>query len=135
MERGASLHGALNDQGGVTLGRTLRNGRATTAEVSLTGRAPVRRLVWLDEDAEGTVYAVLHEAQFASTTPFRVIDERYRMVILDAALRELARLESPWVLTLTNQRVEIRVGPDRRLWQMAFTDDGVHLLRWDWRTP
>ena len=48
---------------------------------------------------------------------------------------EVARRESPWVLTLYNQRVELRVGPRGRLWQMAFDEDGVHLLRWDWRTP
>ncbi len=135
MERGTSLHGALDVRGGVTLGRSLRHGPATTREVTLTGRSPARRLVWLDEDADGMVYAVLHEAVFAPTTPFRVEQEHYCMVILDPQLRELARLESPWVLTLYNQRVEIRVGPDRRLWQMAFTDDGVLLLRWDWRTP
>jgi hypothetical protein len=77
----------------------------------------------------------LHEAAFAATTPFRVQNERYRMVILDSQLQELARLESPWVLTLYDQRVEFRVGPQGRLWQMAITDDGVLLLRWDWRTP
>jgi hypothetical protein len=142
-ERGHSLHGALDGRGGITLARTPRNDRpatpaataTATGRVTLTGQAPIRRIVWLDEDTEGAVYAVMHEAVFAPTTPFRVEQERYRMVILDEQLRELARLESPWVLTLYNQRVEIRVGPDRRLWQMAFTDDGVLLLRWDWRTP
>ncbi len=141
MEHGYSLHGALDGHGGVTLRRTPQNHRATTAlttalsGVTLTGQAPIRRIVWLDEDADGAVYAVLHEAVFAAATPFRVQQERYRMVILDEQLQELERLESPWVLTLYNQRVEMRVGPDRRLWQMAFTDDGVLILRWEWRTP
>lgn len=135
VERGRSLHGALDGRGGVTLRRSLRNDRSAAGAVTLTGQAPFRRIVWLDEDADGAVYAVLHEAVFAPTTPFRVEQERYRMVILDEQLQELARLESPWVLTLYDQRVELRVGPDRRLWQMAFTDDGVLLLRWDWRTP
>jgi len=135
VERGHSLHGALNGQGGVTLRRTLRNDRSATGGVTLTGQAPVRRIVWLDEDVDGTVYAVLNEAVFSPTTPYRVEQERYRMVILNEGLQELARLESPWVLTRYDQRVEVRVGPDRRLWQMAFTGDGVHLLRWDWRAP
>jgi hypothetical protein len=135
VERGRSLVGALDGRGGVTLRRSLRNDRSAAGGVTLTGQAPFRRIVWLDEGADGAVYAVLHEAVFAPTTPFRVQDERYRMVILDARLRELARLVSPWVLTLYDQRVEVRVGPDRRLWQMAFTDEGVLLLRWDWRAP
>lgn len=135
VERGQSLHGALDGNGGVTVSRSPRNHRVATRGVTLSGRDPIRRIVWLDEDATGTVYAVLHEAAFASTTPFRVQNERYRMVILDSQLQELARLESPWVLTLYDQRVELRVGPQGRLWQMAMTDDGVLLLHWDWRTP
>jgi len=139
VERGRSLHAAKDGQGGVTLRRTLRNQRSTPQAaapgVTLTGGAPIRRIVGLDEDADGAVYAVLHEAVFAPTTPFRVEREHYHMVVLDAHLQELARLESPWVLTRYDQRVEVRVGPDRRLWQMAFIDDGVVLLRWDWRAP
>jgi hypothetical protein len=135
IAQGRSLHGAKDGAGGVSLWTSRRNHRTALHRVTLTGQDPVRRLVWLDQDPEGAVYAVLHEARFATTPPYRVQDERYRMVVLDEGLGELARLESPWVLTEYDQRVEVRVGPDGRLWQMAFTAQGVLLLRWDWRTP
>lgn len=135
VEGGYSLHGAKNGHGGVTLRRTLRNDRSDPQGVVLTGGLPIHRIVWLDEDASGAVHAVLHEARFASTSPYRVLHERYLMVALDAQLQELARRESPWVLTAYNQRVEIRVGADGSLWQMAFTDDGVLVLRWEGGAP
>ncbi len=135
VERGYSLIGAKDHRGGITLQRTLRNDRSPNPGVSLLGDAPVRRIVGLDEDADGMVYAVLHEARFDTVTPFSVLQEQYRIVVLDSRLDTVARLESPWVLTLYDQRVEVRVAPDGTVWQMAFTGGGVHLLRWDWRAP
>ncbi|MFH2009210.1 MAG: hypothetical protein ABI333_21655 [bacterium] len=135
LEQGRSLHGALDGAGGVSLWTSRRNARSSLHSVTLSGQDPVRRIVWLDEDDLGAVYAVLHEALFAATSPYRVQDERYQLVVLDEGLGELARLQSPWVLTSYDQRVELRVGPGRRLWQMAFVPDGVLLLRWDWRAP
>ena len=58
IENGRSLHGALDGRGGVSLWTDRRNARSATAEVTLTGGDPIRRIVWLDEDHEGTVYAV-----------------------------------------------------------------------------
>ncbi len=135
VERGYSLIGAKDGHGGVTLRRVVRNRRTPTRGVTLTATDPVRRLVWLDEDGAGWVYAVTHEARFAPTTPYRVQREQYRLTVLDPQLHRVAEATSPWVLTLYDQPVEIRVGADGRLWQMAFTDDGVLLLRWDWRAP
>jgi hypothetical protein len=135
LEKGRSLHGAKDGAGGVRLWTTRRNGRSARHAVTLTGQDPIRRIVWLDEDDQGNVYAGLHETRYAATSPYRVQGERYRVVILDERLGELSRFESPWVLTTYHQRVELRVGPERRLWQMAFTSNGVLLLRWDWRTP
>ena len=134
VDRGRSLHGALN-HGGVRLWTDRRNARSAVAEVALAGRDPIRRIVLLDEDPEGTVHAVLHEALFSPQKPFRVENERYLLIALDDRLNELSRLESPWVLTLYDQRVEFRVGPAGRLWQMAFCPDGVLFVRWDWRAP
>ncbi len=135
MERGFALRGAKDGRGGVTVQRAMRNDRGAAPGITLYGDDPIRRLVWLDEDALGRVYAVLHEAVFADTSPFRVRREAYRLVVMDQTLGLLAQSESPWVLTTYDQRVEVRVGADGLLWQMAFTDDGVLLLRWDWRTP
>ena len=132
---GQSLHGALDRRGGVTLALGPRNALAPAATVTLRGEAPVRRLVWMDMDARGDVHVVLHEVERSAEPPFAVLAEQYRRVVLDGDLRERSRAESPWVLTLLDQRVELRVAPDGTLWQMAFTPGGVALVRWEGGQP
>jgi hypothetical protein len=81
------------------------------------------------------VHAVLHEIRRDPAPPYGATSERYVVVLLDERLRELGRGESPWVLTAYDQRVEFRVAPDGRLWQMAFTPEGVLLLDGAGRQP
>lgn len=128
---GLSLLAALDGHGGASISLSRRNERAASRTVTLTGQAPIRRIVWTDVDAKGQVHAVLHEAKFSPVSPYRVQSERYWLVVLDDQLRELRRTESPWVLTKLDQRVEFRVGPDGRMWQMAFTPAGVQIVAWD----
>jgi hypothetical protein len=167
-EGGLALHGALDGRDGARISVQARNHRPTvtgagargsgsgsaagSGSASITGVHPYRRIVWLDEDPQGRVVAVLHEARFDQASPFRVIEEGYDLVLLEprdpggtggtsgtsgpgAPLKERDRLHSPWVLTQYDQRVELRVGPEGRLWQMAFAAEGVLFLRWDWRRP
>lgn len=133
VRNGLSLVGKL-DRGGATVTLQGRARSGTERSVRLVGGAPVRRIVWLDADERGHVHAVLHEVERSEESPFRVLQERYTMVELDGDLREIRRRESPWTLTLYDQRVEFRVGPGG-LWQMAFAADGVRLVDWGRRTP
>jgi len=135
MANGRSLRGALDGRGGLSLSTSRRNDGAAEASVTLTGQAPIGRLVWLDADAEGRVHAVLHEIERSATPPYRVQRERYWLIVLDEQLHELDRTESSRVLTEYDQSVEFRLGPDGRLWQMAFTPDGVQILDWGRRVP
>lgn len=133
MANGLSLHAELDGRGGVNVSIARRGDRAAAVRATLTADSPIRRIVWSDTDAKGRVHVVLHEADFASESPFRVRSERYLMVMLDDQLREVRRTESPWVLTTYDQRGEFRLGPDGTPWQMAFTDDGVQLIDWQRR--
>lgn len=135
IANGRSLHAALDGHGSVTVSTSRRNARASEGGVTLTGKAPIRRIVWTDADAQGVIHAILHEAEFAAESPYHVRSERYRLIDLDDRLREVRNLESPWVLTEYDQRVEFRVGPDGRVWQMAFGPDGVRLIDWSRRAP
>jgi len=112
-----------------------RDGRAPHVENLITAGWPVRRIVTLDATVRGGVLAVLHEAVFSPVSPFRVQDERYRIVHLDADLREVGLTLGPWTLTELDQRGELRLGPDGRAWQMFFTWEGVHVVTWEGRTP
>jgi hypothetical protein len=135
IANGRTLRGELDGDGGVRLSIGRRTEREPAQTVTLVGEAPIERIPWLDADAGGHVHAVLHEVRRAATTPFRVESERYLMVVLDEGLDELSRSESTWVTTEIEQNVEFRVGRDGRLWQMAFTPDGVLLLDWGRRQP
>lgn len=130
-----SLRAALDDRGGVTVSVGGRIARVPERAVSLKSGAPIERIVWFDADATGLVHVVLHEVERSTTPPYRPSSERYVMVVLDETLRELGRDESPWVATELEQNAEFRLGPDGRLWQMAFADDGVRLLDWGRRAP
>ena len=132
---GRSLHAALDDRGGVKLSTRARNERREGGEVTLVAQSPIRRIVWSDADPAGRIHVVLHEAEFATVSPYRVKSERYWMVELDEQLREVQRVASPWVLTEYDQRVEFRVGRDGRLWQMALTPQGVQIVDWGRRAP
>jgi hypothetical protein len=132
---GRALRAELDGRGGVSVSVGRRNERGAAATTVLTGQAPIRRVVWIDADAKGRIHAVLDEVERSATKPFAVQSERYLLVTLDEHLRELERLESPWALTEYDQEVEFRIGPDGRLWQMAFTPEGVVLVDWSRRTP
>ncbi len=131
--RGQSLHGALNGRGGAEIWKDLRNARSATVREVFYGPIPIRRIVWLEEGRDDLVYVMFHEALFSPVEPYGVEEESYRIMVLDEDLYELYRIESPWVLTAYDQRVEFRVGPYGRIWQMAFTPEGVLFLRWNWR--
>lgn len=135
MVNGQSLHGELDGQGGVRLFTTGRADTMPRASAQLRGLAPVERIVWLDSDDKGRVYAVLHEIERSAKSPFGVTSERYRLVTLDEKLREVERAESPWLLTRYHQRGEFRLGPDGVLWQMAMRPEGVALVSWTRRAP
>ncbi len=77
---------------------------------------------------------MLHEVQRSDASPYQVLLERYWMIELDERLHEIRRTQSPWPLTLYDQRVEFRLGPGG-LWQMAFTPKGVRVIDWGRRTP
>jgi hypothetical protein len=130
---GLSLIGKL-ERGGATLSIRGRGSDTSEHSVTLTAQAPIRRIVWLDADAKGHVHAVLHEVQRSDASPYQVLLERYWMIELDERLHEIRRTQSPWPLTLYDQRVEFRLGPGG-LWQMAFTPKGVRVIDWGRRTP
>ncbi|PKN44879.1 MAG: hypothetical protein CVU59_10575 [Deltaproteobacteria bacterium HGW-Deltaproteobacteria-17] len=136
IEGGRSLIGRLDrPAGGATISIGPRNAAKPDATITIPGELPIRRIVQLDADAKGRVLVVLHEALFAGTPPFGMLDERYRLIRLDDGLAGLWTARSPWVLTELDQRQEVRLGPDGGVWQMFFTWEGVFIARLDGRTP
>lgn len=136
MPDGRALIGKLDrSAGGARILVGPRDGRTPDMEKLITAEWPVRRIVTLDASSRGGVLAVLHEAVLSPVSPFRVQDERYRIVRLDADLGEVGITFGSWTLTELDQRGELRLGPDGRAWQMFFTWEGVHVVTWEGRTP
>jgi len=125
---GQSLRVDLDGNGGVIVSTAGRTEREAAQSVTLVGDAPIERVPWLDADERGHVHIVLHEIQRSATSPYGIEDERYVVVELDQQLRELNRMPSSWVRTEYDQFAEFRLGRDGRIWQMAFTPDGVQFV-------
>lgn len=128
---GLSLHAALTDDGGVRLWRTDGVDRAVRSEALMRDRLPAYRIVWLDQSPGGDILVAMHGARFEPTQPGRVAAEHTVFAWLDAALRERARFSSPYTLGPRYQRGEVRLDPNGGVWQMAVTDGGALLLRFD----
>jgi hypothetical protein len=135
IANGQSLRVELDGNGGARISTGGRTEREAARTATLEGEAPIERVAWLDADARGHVHVALHEIRRATASPFQIEDERYLLVELDEQLRELSRTESPWVRTEYDQFVEFRLGRDGRLWQMAFTPEGVLFVDWGRRQP
>lgn len=136
MPDGRALVGRLDaGDGGVWVSVGRPHAAKPDVETLVRGDWPTRRIVQLDATSAGGVLAVLHEAVFSPSSPYRVRDERYRIVHLDSGLRETGLTLGPWTLTELDQRGEVRLGPDGRAWQMFFTFEGVHVVTWEGRTP
>ncbi|MBN1771121.1 MAG: hypothetical protein JXB32_07670 [Deltaproteobacteria bacterium] len=130
-----SLRAALDERGGANVSLGGRVERAPERTVSLKAGAPVERVVWFDADAAGRVHVVLHEVERSATPPWRATHEQYLLVVLDEELRELGRAAVPFVSSELEQSVEFRLGPDGRLWQLEFVEDGARLVDWGRRAP
>lgn len=132
---GRSLRAVLDGNGAVTVSTGARAERTPIRSISLQGKLPVQRVVWLDMDASGKTHIVLHEARHASTSPYSVLEEQYAWIVLDESFVEIRRTYGPWILTQYDQRVECRLAPDGRMWQMALADDGVRIIDWERGMP
>lgn len=135
IANGRSLRAALDGNGGVVLATAGRAVAAAEESATLRGGAPIERIVWLDADRRGRIHVALHEVLRAAEAPFGVESERTLLLVLDEHLREISRVESPFVHTELDQRVEVRVASDGRAWQMAFTPAGVLLVDWGGGQP
>lgn len=132
---GQSLRVDLDGNGGVVVSTAGSTVREAAQSATLVGEASIERVPWLDADVRGHVHLALHEIQRSATSPYQIEDERYVVVELDHHLRELSRDSGPWVRTEYDQFVEFRLGRDRRLWQMAFTPEGVLFVDLGRRQP
>lgn len=118
---------ALDGLGGATI-RIEHDGKIE-ARAQARFEHRVDRICWVEPDRHGNVVALFHLLDFGDE-PGAVVFDGVAGVLFDPLLQERAVLRSPYAITRWEQFREFRVEPDATVWQMAFTEAGVMVLRW-----
>jgi len=105
-------------------------GGGGAAETTLSFDKDVWRVAWLDSDAAGDVYAMLHLVTFGGADGLDVTGEEDAIVVLSAKLARLGEVRSPWTIRRWEQYREFEVTPDGTVYQMAFEEGGVKIVEW-----
>lgn len=121
---------ALDGQGGATLRVRDADGN-TLFGTEASFEHPIDRIVWVEAARDGSVLALFHLMEFGAD-PYTVAFEGVRGILFDKHLHERGVLQSPYVIRRWEQFREFRLEPDGTVWQMAFTEAGVVILRWRW---
>jgi len=103
---------------------------AFTAGRDISFDHPIDRIIWIDRDAGGELFAMFHLIDWSDQPPYGPLYEEVRGIRLDRNLSETGTMTSPFTITEWRQHREFIVTPDGSLYQMAFTEGGVRILRW-----
>jgi len=90
----------------------------------------IDRIIWIDRDDNHDLIALFHLIDWSDQPPYGPLYEEVRGIRLDQNLAQTGVMTSPFTLTEWRQQREFIVTPDGGLYQMAFTEAGVRILRW-----
>jgi len=108
-----------------------RNSKKTIIEEKVFFDHNLYRIIWLDWDVHGNVYWFFHLVDRDVETDFPIFEED-RAFIFKTDLTKIGGFSSPFVIVPREQFREFRVSPDGDIFQMAFTDEGIKILKWRW---
>ncbi|HNS97366.1 MAG TPA: hypothetical protein PKL73_10480 [Polyangiaceae bacterium] len=131
VAEGRDVLGARDDRGNVSLwieDRMGGNGR----QVVVSAPEEIGRIIWLQSDPYGNIYAAFHLLAFDPDDPARGVVDRNYGLRYDKNLQETGKWLSPWTIRQWEQYREVRVQSDGTVWQMGFEDGGVVVARWRW---
>lgn len=90
------------------------------------------RVIWVQTDGAGDVHALFHLLEFDPVDPGRVTFDGVLGVRFDHSLQEIASYRSSLTIQIWEQFREFRIAADGTVYQMAFDDNGVRIVRWVW---
>jgi hypothetical protein len=122
---GRMVSAALAGQGRVGLEVTDTTSGTTLAESEIDFGSDLYRIAWVQADAKGSLHAMVH-----LVTGHSVPAEKVLALRLDGNLKQTGSFESPCTIRPWEQFREFQVLPDGRVFQMAFLDSGVAVLKW-----
>ncbi len=92
----------------------------------------IARIIWLEADAGGNVYAFFHLLEWDENDFTKPAFEKNAGVIFDKYLGRRLSFTSPYTIRVWEQYREFKVTDGGGIYQMAFTDSGVKVMRWTW---
>lgn len=123
---GAALDGA----GGAALWLEDHEDGTIFAERKAFFSREMARIVWVEADVLGRLYAAFHLWSWQKDDPGKVAHEETVIWVLDHWLGLVTELRSPHVATRWEQFRELKVSEDGVIHQLALSPDGARLLRW-----
>lgn len=127
---GRSLHAALDTAGGAPI-TLLDREHLPILRTRVASFHPIERFVWLEDSADGRVYAAYHVVERGERGD--LLSHFIETVIIDRSGQPQTTFVSPYSLTGWDQFIEVRFRPDGTPVQMVFLPDGVTFL--EWRAP
>ncbi len=122
----ARVRAALDGWGGADVWLEEMETTRTVADLHLDPADRIDRIIWIEADDEGRVVVALH---LWARTGIPLLDH-VEVLLLGADLTVQETFRSPHVIVEWEQFREFKLTPDGDLYQMAFTDRGMKLLRW-----
>jgi hypothetical protein len=121
---------ALAGQGrvGLRLIDTATGSTVVTKEIDLG--PDLYRIAWAQADGLGGIHAMVHLVPGGPWTGQSASAEKILALRLDGKLRQTGSFESPFTIRAWEQFREFRVLPAGQVFQMAFLDGGVQILKW-----
>ncbi|MBI4699997.1 MAG: hypothetical protein HY744_02335 [Deltaproteobacteria bacterium] len=126
------LLAALDGRAGATLWLEDATSGLVLKRVAVPAPQRVDRIIWVQADSRGDVHALFHLLASDPALGAQVATEEVLGLRYDGALDLVATYRSPYTIRIWEQFREVRVLPDGTVYQMAFTDEGVRILRWSW---
>ena len=127
---GVTVAAALAGQGMVRLKMIAGATGATVAEKEIDFGQDLYRIAWVQGDAQGSIHTMVHMLQGAGQAGQTPPTEKVVAYRMDGKLVRTGSFESPYTIQVWEQFREFRVLAGGQVYQMAFSGDGVRILRW-----
>jgi hypothetical protein len=102
------------------------------AQASVQTGQYLDRVIWVQTDASGDVHALFHLLELDPVDPRKVTFDGVLGVRFDHTLQEIASYRSSFTIQIWEQFREFRIAGDGTVYQMAFDDHGVRIIKWVW---
>ena len=121
---------SLDGTGGAALLLEDMESGGILAEQTISFRDRIDRIIWIEGDGRGHIVVTLHMWPLEGDVAARAGGDYVVGIVYDEQLRVVDTFHSPHTIVQWEQFREFKVTPDGHVYQMAFTRDGMQILKW-----